>query len=315
MLVVRLLTSTDVGDLIDFPQAVAILERAFTHQADRGIVPWPPSLMKSGGSLLILRSGGLPAQARLGVRVTTGPHNPSYALIYESPAGRLLSFMGYPFSDLRLFATVALGVDRLAKPDAHRVAIIGTGRLASGLLKAACSVRKIEAVQVYSRDPGHRARFAADQSEALGLPVRACDQPEAAVEGAQIVLVITNSEVAALRGAWLAPDALVTAAGVRTEVDEDVFTRAQLIVTTSKIQEMNIHEMDDAWPLVRATRSGKVSWDAVAELGDVVAGRVQRPNGICVFREAQGGFGDIALAAAGYERAIALGRGTDWTTD
>jgi ornithine cyclodeaminase/alanine dehydrogenase-like protein (mu-crystallin family) len=311
----RLLTRADVEDLIDFPGAVSILEQAFRDQAEGGVVPWPPSLMHSGKSLLILRSGGLPAQERMGVRVTTGPHNPSYALIYESNGGRLLSIVEYPFSDLRLFATVALGVDRLAKPEARRVGIIGTGRLAPGLLKAVCSVRKIDSVNVYSRTPEHRARFATDMGPALGVTVMASDAAEQAVGGADIVLVITSSETAVLDGSWVAPGALVTAAGVRSELDEAVFERAELIVTTSKVQEMNVHEMDDSWPLVRLTRSGKLSWDAVIELGEVVTGRVSRPAGICVFREAQGGFGDIALAAWAYERAVALGRGTDWTTD
>src|SRR5947208_2138133 len=136
----RLLTSADVEDLIDFPRAVSILDQAFKEQATGDVVPWPPSLMHSGHSLLIMRSGGLPAQERMGVRVTTGPRNPSYALIYDSNNGHLLCLMGYPFSDLRLFATTALGVDRLAPADARRVGVIGSGRLAPGLLETICSM-------------------------------------------------------------------------------------------------------------------------------------------------------------------------------
>jgi len=34
-----------------------------------------------------------------------------------------------------------------------------------------------------------------------------------------------------------------------------------------------------------------------------------------VLREAQGGFGDVALAALAYDRAVALGRGTDVNLD
>jgi hypothetical protein len=98
-------------------------------------------------------------------------------------------------------------------------------------------------------------------------------------------------------------------------VDEDVFLRASQIVTTSKVQEMNIHDVSDDWPLVKAMTFGNVSWDDVVELGEVVAGDVKPAPGIRVFREAQGGFGDVALAALSYDRAVALGRGTDVNLD
>jgi len=66
--VVQLLTSADVSDLIDLREGMAILE-----QGRGAAVPWPPSLMFSGGGKLILRSGGLAETGRFGVRVTTGP--------------------------------------------------------------------------------------------------------------------------------------------------------------------------------------------------------------------------------------------------
>ena len=82
-------------------------------------------------------------------------------------------------------------------------------------------------------------------------------------------------------------------------------------MTTSKVQEMNIHDVNDDWPLVAAIKSGRVKWDDVLELGQVVARNLPKGNGISVFRDAQGGFGDIALATWAYKRAVELGRGTE----
>ncbi len=307
---IRVLASSDVEDLIGLPEAMECMRATFEDQARGGIAAWPPSLMRSDGALLILRSGGLADNHRMGVRVTTGPHNPSYAMVYDTPTGHLVSFMVYPFSDLRLEATVALGVDRLAAPGARRLAMIGTGRLAMGLLKAVAAVRKLDHVAVYSRREEPRAKFADRAREAIGVPVAAVSDPERAVADAEIIVTITSSTTPALRGKWLAPGTLVTACGLRDELDEDVFLRASQIVTTSKVQEMNIHDKSDDWPLVRAMRSGGVDWNNVIELGDVVSGRVAPADGIRVLREAQGGFGDIALAALAYERAAELGRGT-----
>jgi ornithine cyclodeaminase/alanine dehydrogenase-like protein (mu-crystallin family) len=116
-------------------------------------------------------------------------------------------------------------------------------------------------------------------------------------------------------GAWLAPETLVVAAGLRNEVDDEVFLRASQIVTTSRVQEMNIHDVSDDWPLVKAIGTGRVLWEDVLELGDIVSGKVKPTGGIRVLREAQGGFGDVALAALAYERATALGRGTEVNLD
>src|SRR3954452_22817407 len=157
---VRILSNSDVEDLVALPAAIECLTAAFATQATCGIAAWPPSLMRSDGSLLIMRSGGMENSHRYGVRVTTGPHNPSYALVYQSPSGQLLSFMVYPFSDLRLDATVALGVDQLAAPGARKVGLIGSGRLALGLLEASAHVRPIEEIAVFSRSAENRQQFA-----------------------------------------------------------------------------------------------------------------------------------------------------------
>ena len=87
-------------------------------------------------------------------------------------------------------------------------------------------------------------------------------------------------------------------------------------MTTSKVQELNIHEYSDEWPLVQLSRAGRLDLDQdIMELGAIVAGARRRPSGITVFRDAQGGFTDIALAAWAFERATALGRGQDWAPE
>ena len=309
---VRMLTISEVEDLVDLPGAIACLEQVFLAQARGEVTAWPPSFMRTGGAPLMLRSGGLADLGRMGVRVGTGPPNLPYALLFRSDGGALLCVMAYPFSELRLHASVALGVDRMARPGAARVALIGAGRNAPGLLEAVASIRPFTDVRVFSPNEAHRTALAERSTGVLGVPVSAVDAPERAVEDASIVIVATNAQEPALRGAWLAPDALVAAIGSRLELDDDVFLRAQRVVTTSKVQEMNIHGMRDAWPIVRLTRSGALSWDDVMEFGDVVADPAPPPGGISVFREAQGGFGDVALASLAYDRAVERGRGTEW---
>ena len=65
-----------------------------------------------------------------------------------------LPLMGYPFSDLRISATVGLAIDRLSNPKAKTMAMIGSGRLAMPILEPAIAVRSIAQVFVYSRSAG-----------------------------------------------------------------------------------------------------------------------------------------------------------------
>src|SRR5947208_1314544 len=142
--------------------------------------------------------------------------------MYGTPAGRLASFMAYPFSDLRWDATVAIGIDDLAAPGARSLGVIGTGRLAGGLIEAITTVRKIDQIRVFSRREAPRAAFATRMQDSVGVPVQTCDDAEHAVGDADIVLTITSSTTPTFRGEWLASSALVVACGLRDELDADV---------------------------------------------------------------------------------------------
>jgi ornithine cyclodeaminase/alanine dehydrogenase-like protein (mu-crystallin family) len=292
--------------------AVSCFERVFTQQARGELVTWPPLHLVGAGANLQLRTGGLPVDGQMGVRVSAGSGQVAYVALHELTSGRMLSLLGYPFSTLRLNACVALAVDRLARPGPARVAVLGTGRRALGLLEAVCAVRAVQHVDVFSPTVEHRTRFAAQAPRVLGVPVNAVDDPATAVAHAEIVVVMTDAERPALAGAWLPPQALVIGAGRRTELDEEVYLRADLIVASSREQEIKGPLATDDWTLANLIRKGALQAQDVVELGEVVAGTVTPGDGITVFREAQGGFTDIALAALAYERAVAAGRGTEW---
>ncbi|MCI0779312.1 MAG: ornithine cyclodeaminase family protein [Chloroflexi bacterium] len=309
-----LLTRADVADLLDLEQAVACIEQAHREQGEGLVTPYPRAIIRSGESYLRVLPGALAGIGRMGMRFSShGANAVAGLLLFDTRDGRLLSLMDYPYSDLRISATVGVGVRHLAEPGAKRVAMIGSGGNALGLLQATCLARPVESIAVYSPTPEHRTRFAHDASAALSIPVVATDGPEEAVDGADVVLVSTPSHVPVVEGSWLAPVAHVSSIGTsRMELADDVFLRAELVVTTSKVQEMSPHEVKDDWPWVRLDRDGSLPWDDVVELGDVATGRVRRPDGITVLHEANGGFGDMAMAARIYERALELGRGTEW---
>lgn len=301
--------------MLDLPQAMRVLDRVFREQADGKVRQVPPLRFMNRGMRMVV--GGLEAQNIDGLRVSvTGGE--SLALLFESSSGDLLALMGYPFSNLRISATIGLTVDRFAKRNARAVALIGSGRLALPILEPAVAVRPIERVFVYSRSAENRDTFARKASAKLKLPVGASRSAEEAIDQADFVLVSTNSPVAALLGKWLRPGLAVFGVGRPNEFDDEVYLRANLICVTSKTHELGYYDTKLDQPLIRLSQQGKFTWDSVAEFGDVLVGKTAVPNlsnSTVVFRDSQGGYGDLALAAWAYEEARRRGLGREITTE
>jgi alanine dehydrogenase len=310
-----LLRRSEVASLLDLRQAMRVLEQAFREQADGKVKQVPPLRFMNRGMRMVV--GGLEAQNKNGLRVSvTGGE--SVALLFEISSGELLALMGYPFSNLRISATVALAIDRLSSSNAKSIALIGSGRLAMPILEPAVVVRSIAQVFVYSRNPENRESFAQKASEKLRLTVTAVGSPQQAIDEAEIVLVSTNSPVPALVGQWLRAGVSVFGVGRPNEFDDDVYLWADLICVTSKTHELGYYDTKLDQPLIRLAQQGKVSWDGVAEFGDLLANQVPVPNAsksIIVFRDSQGGYGDLALAAWVYEEARRRGLGQEISTE
>ena len=292
-----------------------VLEQTFREQSAGNVKQVPPLRFMNRGMRMVV--GGLEAQNKNGLRVSvTGGE--SLALLFEISSGDLLAIMGYPFSNLRISATVGLAIERLATPKAKSIALIGSGRLAMPILEPAVTFRPIERVFVYSRHPESRESFARNASEKLKIPVRAVNAPEQAVNEADLVLVSTNSPVAALLGQWLRPGLSVFGVGRPNEFDDAVYLRANLICVTSKTHELGYYDTKLDQPLIRLSQQGMISWDGVVEFGDIVSEKVAVPSGttsVVVFRDSQGGYGDMALAAWAYEEARKRGLGQEISTD
>jgi alanine dehydrogenase len=309
-----LLKRSEVGKLLDLRQAMQVLEQTFREQSDGKVKQVAPLRFMNRGMRMVI--GGLEGQDKNGLRVSvTG--GDALALLFEISSGNLLALMGYPFSNLRISATVGLAIDRFTDPRAKTIAMIGSGRLALPVLEPAIAVRRVERVVVYSRNADNREAFARKASEKLKVDIVPVTSAEQAIDRADFVLVSTNSPTAALLGKWLRPGVSVFGVGRPNEFEDDVYLRADLICVTSKTHELGYYDTKLDQPLIRLAQQGKVSWDGVAEFGDLLAGKVLVPDAsksIIVFRDSQGGYGDLALAAWAYEEARSRGLGQEIST-
>jgi len=312
-----LLSRDELIPLLDLPKAIELIEEAHRQQANGQIVPRAPYHIPVGEhSGLRVVSGALLEPRRVGVRL--GPNsglgggNKMYALLFDADSGELLSFMGFPFGTLRTAAVVAIAAQHMAREDSHRLGLFGVGRNAFGILKGLISVRPIKEIFVSSRDPERRKNFCAEGEKLLGITVRGVDKPEQAVRGMDVILTATNSLTPIFPEEWVDRGTHVSSMGKPTELSRGLHLRADRIVVGSQEQERNYADRAAALPLVELTAEGKLSWSRIPELGEIVCGylpgRASREE-INIFRESQGGYGDMAFATWLYGEAKRRGLG------
>ncbi|WP_299793567.1 ornithine cyclodeaminase family protein [uncultured Shewanella sp.] len=104
----------------------------------------------------------------------------------------------------RTAAISALGSDFLAREDASRLLICGTGRLASFMALAHASVRPITEIKIWGRSP-EKAQQIIDKvnTSRPDIDVQLCDDLEAAVRNADIISCATGSPSPLFDGDWV----------------------------------------------------------------------------------------------------------------
>ena len=218
---------------------------------------------------------------------------------------------GY-LTDVRTAAAGAVAAKHLSRPDSRVAAIFGAGVQARLQLEALTLVRPIAEARIWARDPDRAQAVAAKLSDELGLAVHAEAAPEAAVDGADIIVTTTPAAEPILRADWLSPGQHVTAMGSdaehKNELDPAILARADLYVADSLAQTRRLGELH------HAIAAGAVAADAVfPELGAVIAGRAPgRPSAAAITVADLTGTGvqDTAIATLARGRAAAAGVGT-----
>ena len=185
-----------------------------------------------------------------------------------------------------------------------------------------------------ARPSANRERLAGELKQKLGIDVRAVESAQAAVRGADIVGMATNSVTPVADADWLTPHAHVTCVK-ELELDDRMLERsAQIIVHTRIGKPANyiigkgdnpIYDHDPKEALggeiqeMRAARKPfKVDLTKQADLGELVTGQVQRlpAGGITCFVNTLGmGLPFAALGALAYEKAKDRGMGREIPTD
>ena len=95
------------------------------------------------------------------------------------------------------------------KADAATLAILGSGVQARSHLEAYAAVRPLTRVRIWSPHAASRERFVADMQPHVAARIEASDTAEAAVRGADLIVLVTSSPTPVIRDEWVGPGAHV----------------------------------------------------------------------------------------------------------
>lgn len=311
------LSDADVAGLADWPSAIHALRQAYAGQVSPAMVP-PRSMARGDGLWLRALTAVSPSGGHLGCKLiaaSVAHRRASYliSLFDQTTMGLSALIDGNRITGIRTAATAAVAVDQAAPRGPLRVAVIGSGFEARGLLLALAAIRTLASIKVFSPTPASRERFAADLRSQASLDVAPTTCAQDAVQGADVVLCAARSrdESPVLRGAWLAPGMTVVSVGStlpeQREVDEEVLARASLIV--ADIVDEVAHDTGD---LLAAQRAQVDVASKLVSLADFVSGHATRQDtaDIVVYKSVGSALQDVVTAEMLLARAREQGVGT-----
>jgi alanine dehydrogenase len=180
-------------------------------------------------------------------------------------------------------------------------------------LRAAATVRDLERVAVYSPTENHRESFADEMDGVLAATVAAVPSPEAAIEGADVVVTATSASEPVFDGDLLEDGTHVTAMGQYNPKKREL--DATTIALSTYVPDLRERVTRDAGSFIQAMEEEVIDEEHVhAELGEVVAGEAAgrtSEDEITVFDSGGTAIETVAAAHMLYERARERGLGEE----
>lgn len=309
------LSEDDVAWLLDIDTAIECVEEAFRQWGADLAENQPRRRVAAGnGAMLHVLSAGAEYLGYAGYKAyTTSRAGARFQFgLFDVRNGQPAALIeANLLGQMRTGAASGVATKYMARPDAKIVGCFGTGFQARAQLKAVCSVRRIERVEVYGRNDDRRQKFADEMSELCNVPVIPVHSPEDVAAEKDIVICATSSPVPLFDGHALAEGTHINAIGsnylTKTEIDVTTIRRADRIVCDSR-EACKL----EAGDFVAALEGGSLEWVRVHELSDVVHGRETgraHAEDITLFKSVGLALEDLAVAVRILEKARIEGIG------
>jgi ornithine cyclodeaminase/alanine dehydrogenase-like protein (mu-crystallin family) len=252
------------------------------------------------------------------------PANPAIGLdahqgtvtLFDGETGRPTAILNASaLTSIRTAAVTALATRLLARPDAARLAILGSGVQARAHLRSLPLVRSFSSVAVYSPNGEHARALVAEAAQAGGgTRFEVAASAVEALRGADVVVTATSSHTPVLEHGWLSPGAHVNAIGasIPSMRELDTATVAACELFTDSRESIQAEAGDFRLALEDAAVAGPEH--VRAELGELAIGAHpgrSGPQALTVFRSLGLAVEDLAAAELAVAGARAAGAGTE----
>lgn len=317
-------SADDVKAALPMREAVAAIREAFRELASgEVVVPLRThiSLEKYSADVLLM-SCYSPRLDQVGMKIITLhpgnverglPFIQATVMVLDAERGTPLAVMsGAILTAIRTGAASGVATDLLARADATRVAIIGTGVQATTQLEAVCTVRDIKIATVFDVDSARAHLFAERMQQRLKIHVVAAPSVSVAITDAEIICTATTSGKPVFDDRDVSPGTHINAIGVykpdRREIPAATVARARVVVDDVEAA------WEEAGELILARSEGLIESSHIhAALGDIIIGRAggrQSADEVTLFKSVGVGNQDLSAAHVVLARGTALDLGT-----
>ncbi len=322
---IRILTEEDVRLALPMGEAIQAMKEAFRQLSagmarvplrarievtdQEGVALFMPALLHTTRDLAVKIVNVFPRNAGLEL-----PTIHAVVVVIDPDTGRPLALIeGGSLTAIRTGAASGAATDLLARSDARRVAIFGSGVQARTQLEAVCTVRDIEEAWVYSIDMEGAQTFAEEMGEVGPIPpqIKVAGEPIEALAAADVICTATTSSTPVFSGHDLRPGTHINAIGAYTpemqELDEHTIEQAYVVV------DSRAAVLAEAGDLMIPIQKGLIREDHIrAELGEIVSGDApgrSTDDQITLFKSVGVAVQDAAAAGLALRRAEQLGLG------
>jgi 1-pyrroline-2-carboxylate reductase [NAD(P)H] len=305
----RVIEADDVHRVLEFPALVQALRSAFGSPAGmpRRMVFRLDEESGSPDAFALLPAWNdhvigvkaftyLPSNAERGMDILH-----SKILLFERDSGRPLALVdGTSVTFWRTAAVAALAADYLARADARRVLVCGTGNLAPYTALAHASVRPIEEGVIWGRDPRKAQRTVAELREKQpAVTWRVAGELEREAGEADVISCVTAAHDPIILGDWVRPGTHVDLMGNHErhgrECDTELVARARLYV------DSRANVLNEAGEVLIPIDEGRITEDhIVGELADLCSGDAAgrgSADEVTVFKSVGTALSDLATAS------------------
>jgi len=325
---IKVFTAQDISRALSMKEAIEVVKDAFAQLSSRQAQsPVRTSLnLKNQGEVALIMPAYLSASQALGAKmVTVLPSNPlkslpaiqALVISFDAASGAPSAiFEGTHLTRFRTGAATGAATQVFSRKEAKSLALFGAGGQAFFQAQAVLAVRKLEQIRIFDLFP-EKVDLLIDllYKSLPGKEVKILKghSPEEAIQGADVVVTVTNASKPVFPGKLLIEGAHVNAIGSfkpgMQEVDEETILRSRLFVDSV---EACLEETGD---LIIPLQKGLIKkTDIRGEIGEVVAGKKpgrQNDREITYFKSVGNAVQDVAVAQAILQRAKEKGLGQE----